>query len=403
MAKKRILVVNTFPIKGALTGGQKREEAIVKTYKKAFDTVQYVGVFFDEHYKEYDPTDIAIPPELVETMRQSPHTGDIVCGKAIYNNPTIKRKMTTLLKRINPDIVQIEQVFPYFGMKPLLAELGMSPKIVFSSHNVEAPHKREILESVGMTKEEIDPVVEEIDEVEKDLTRISDLVIACTESDRKYYEKNGAKKTVVARNGMAAIKTTDEALSKWRKFFAERGINKTAVFIGSAHPPNWVGFESMVGTGLGFIPFDARILLVGGISDYFEQNFHEEYNPYHLTFWQRAIPCNRPDNDNLAAIIRLADVIILPMTEGGGSNLKTAEAVLSGRPVVGTSHAFRSFDELKKLPNVYIADSPDAFRKAIVTAMNEPIKPRSAAEKKLADSVLWENCLADAVKEVGKL
>ncbi|HEU4914163.1 MAG TPA: glycosyltransferase [Candidatus Saccharimonadales bacterium] len=403
MAKKRILVVNTFPIKNALTGGQKREEAIVHTYKKAFDTVQYVGVFFNEHYKEYDPADIPIPPELVETMRQSPHTGDIVCGKAIYDNPTVKRKMTALLKRLKPDIVQIEQVFPYFGMKPLLAELGMNPKIVFSSHNVEAPHKREILESVGMDKKEVDPIVKEIDDVEKDLTRVSELVIACTESDRQYYAKYGAKKSIVARNGMAPIKTTQEALSKWRKYFAEHSINKKAVFIGSAHPPNWVGFEQMVGTGVGFMPFDSRILLVGGISDYFEQNFHEEYNPYHLTFWQRVIPCNRPDNDNLAAIIKLADVIILPMTEGGGSNLKTAEAVLSGRPVVGTSHAFRSFDELKDLPNVYIADTPDAFRDAIVRAMRGPIKPRNASERKLADSVLWENCLAGAVKEVGKL
>ncbi len=403
MAKKHILVVNTFPIKGALTGGQKREEAIVASYKKAFDAVQYVGVFFKEHYKAYDPTDIPIPPELVETMRQSPYTGDIVCGKAIYDNPTIKRKMTTLLKRFKPDVVQIEQVFPYFGMKPLLEELDMHPQIVFSSHNVEALHKREILESVGMLKHEIGPVVEEINAVELDLTRTSSLVIACTESDRKYYETHGAKKTVMARNGMAPIKTTEEALEKWKQFFAERGINKKAVFIGSAHPPNWVGFESMIGTGVGFMPFDSRILLVGGISDYFEQNFHQEYNPHHLTFWQRVIPCDRPDNDNLAAIIKLADVIILPMTEGGGSNLKTAEAVLSGRPVVGTSHAFRSFDELKHLPNVHIADKPDEFRKAIVTAMHEPINPRNAAQKKMADSVLWENCLSDAVKEVGKL
>lgn len=400
---KRILVVNTFPIKSALTGGQKREEAIVQSYKKAFDMVQYVGVFFDEHYKDYDPTDIPIPPELVETMRQSPHTGDVVCGKAIYDNPTVKRKMTALLRRIKPDIVQIEQVFPYFGMKPLLAELGMRPKIVFSSHNVEAPHKREILESVGVDTDDIDSIVKEIDDVEQDLTRTSDLVIACTEADRQYYDNHGAKKSIVARNGMAPIKTTQEALSKWREYFAQRGINKKAIFVGSAHPPNWVGFEQMIGTGVGFMPFDARILLVGGISDYFEHNFREEYNLHHLTFWQRVVPCNRPDNDNLAAIIKLADVIMLPMTEGGGSNLKTAEAVLSGQPVVGTSHAFRSFEELKHLPNVYVADTPEDFRRAVLTAMRTPLRLRSRSEKKIADSVLWEKCLADAVKEVGKL
>jgi len=404
MSKKNILILNTFPITGArLTGGQKREEAIVKNYKGIFGRVQYTGIFFKEHHKDYADTDIPIPPELYETMRQSPHTGDIVCGNAIYENPTVKRRMTEILRQLKPDIIQIEQVFPYFGMKRLLAELGLSPKIVFSSHNVEAPHKREILDSVGMPQEQINDIFKQIEEAELDLTRNSELVIACTKADGEYYKKHGAKKVVVARNGMALIKTTDTAVQHWKDYFAEHSINKKAIFVGAAHPPNWIGFETMIGYGMGFMPFDSRLVLVGGICDYFERTAREAYNPYHLTFWQRVISCNRPDDDNLAALINLADVIVLPITEGGGSNLKTAEAVLSGRPVVGTSHAFRSFEELMDLPNVHIADKPDDFRKAIVAAMSQPVQQRNAAEKKLAESVLWENCLADAVKEVGKL
>jgi hypothetical protein len=403
--KKTILIINTFPIVSALTGGQKRQQAIVRAYADsgAFRTVQYVGIFFREHHKQFAATDIALPSELTETMRQSPHTGDIVSGEAIYDNPTVKRKMTALLLTLKPDIIQIEQVFPYLGMKKLLAEIGMQPKIIFSSHNVEAPHKREILESVGMPEAAIKPIVAKIHAAEIELTKQSDLVIACTETDRLYYEKHGAKRSVTARNGMAPIKTTEAAKAAWRQRFAAEGVAKTALFVGAAHPPNWVGFLRMIGMGMGFMPFGTRLVLAGGICDYFQNNTKEPYNPYHVTFWQRVLAAGRPDDDSLGALLMLADVIVLPITEGGGSNLKTAEAVLTGRPVVGTSHAFRSFEELMHLPNVHIADKPEDFRAAIVRAMQAPSQPRSAEQQQLADSVLWKNCLARAVSEVQTL
>ncbi|HYH74973.1 MAG TPA: glycosyltransferase [Candidatus Saccharimonadales bacterium] len=400
MAQKRILIINTFPIVSALTGGQKRQEAIVQAYAAAGYKVQYVGIYFKEHHKQAAVTDIELPPELHETMRQSPHTGDIVSGEAIYDNPTVKRKMTAMLLSFRPDIIQIEQVFPYLGMQRLLAEMNMQPKLLFSSHNVEAPHKRKILESTGMREDEIAPVVDKIHKAELELTKASELVIACTDADRRYYEKHGAKRTVTARNGMARIKTTEAAKEAWRQQYAKQGIAKTALFVGAAHPPNWVGFLEMIGTGMGFMPFDSRLVLAGGICDYFEQTINEPYNYFHLTFWQRVLAAGRPSDESLGALLMLADVIVLPITEGGGSNLKTAEAVLSGRPVVGTSHAFRSFEELKDLPNIYIADKPEAFRQAIVHAMQAPLQKRTAAQVDLAESVLWERCLMPAIEEV---
>lgn len=403
MAKKRILVINTFPIVNAQAGGQKRQAALVDAYQHAFAEVRYVGVFFKDYYKQYSEWDIPLPPELTPQVHAQPHLVDVTVGNAIFENALVKQKVTALLQEFQPDIIQIEQAFPYLGMKRLLAELGMHPKLIFSSHNVESPMKREILEGVHMPAAEINRVVQQIEDIELQLTRDSELVIACTKADQEYYDKHGARKSVVARNGMAPIKTTEAALQKWGTYFADRDIARKIVFVGSAHPPNWVGFTDMVGLAMGFVPFDSRVLLVGGICDYFQSTIKEAYNPAHTTFWQRVIACGKPDNEGLGALITLADVIILPITEGGGSNLKTAEAVLSGKAVVGTSHAFRSFEELMTLPNVYLADTPEAFRRAILTALHTPLQVRSAAQKKRADSVLWEHCLADAVQEVSKL
>lgn len=403
MSKQRILIINSFPIEQAQTGGQKRQAAIVEAYKGVFDRVQYVGVFFKDYYKHHSSWDIPLPPESTQQVHAQPHLVDVTCGNAIYENPTVKRKMTDILHSVRPDIIQIEQTFPYLGMKRLLAELGMNPKLVLSSHNVEAPMKREILEGVGMPKKDIDAAVKVIEDAELELAQKASLVIACTDADKRFYEKHGAQKVVLARNGMAAIKTTDEDLGHWRAYFAERDIQKKVLFVGSAHPPNWVGFTDMVGLGVGFLPFNARILLAGGICDYFEHTVKEPYNPQHATFWQRVAPCGRPSDDSLGALIQLADAIILPITEGGGSNLKTAEAVLANKPVVATEHAFRSFEELKSLPNVYVASTREAFHAAINQAISTKPQERTSAQRKLAESVLWENCLREAVTEVTKL
>lgn len=400
---KTIMLINTFPIVQAQGGGQKREEAMVKAYERVFDRVQYVSVFFKGHHKHYGEYDIPLGNALIEDINRSPHTIDVVIGHAIFEDPEVKRKMISVLRRLQPDVIQVEQGFPYIGLKPLLAELGMKPKLVLSSHNIEAPMKREILEGVGMPKKEIDPIVAEIENVELEITKDAGLVIACTDTDAEFYKKHGAKKVVVARNGMAAIETTEVDLDKWRDFFGLHHINHKALFVGSAHPPNWTGFTDMVGDTLGFMPFDGRIIFAGGVCDYFDRTFRDEYNPAHATFWQRVELAGRPSDDSLGALLRLTDVIILPITEGGGSNLKTAEAILADKPIVATSHAFRSFEHLQGLPNIYIADTKKAFHEAILKAFNTKPHTRTAAQQKEADSVLWENCLRKAVQEVAKI
>jgi hypothetical protein len=54
----------------------------------------------------------------------------------------------------------------------------------------------------------------------------------------------------------------------------------------------------------------------------------------------------------------------------GGSNLKTAEALISGLPVVGTSQAFRGFADFADLPHIAVADTPEAFAAGIRHALD---------------------------------
>ena len=47
--------------------------------------------------------------------------------------------------------------------------------------------------------------------------------------------------------------------------------------------------------------------------------------------------------------------MLLPITYGGGSNLKTAEALLTGHPIIATAKAFRGCEVFTDMPGMIIA------------------------------------------------
>jgi len=401
---KKILVVGTYPIVSPRHGGQKRLDAIVRHYRGRFNSVKYVSVFFEGFYSEYSKDDIALGREGEIAVHKSPMTGDIICGESIYKDNEVKRKFVKLLRGYNPDIIHIEQPFPYLGLKPLLREMHMSPKIVFGSQNIEAPMKRDILKNQGVSEEAIRHTEDKIHRLEVDLSRESDLVVACTQADMVAHKKMGANQVVIAPNGVEDLVFTPSAKMHWQDLFKKMGVVQTAVFVGSAHPPNWVGFLEMIGKGLGFMPYDTRIVAAGSICDYFDREINQNsLNIQDVTFWRRAFSAGRLSEDRLRAIIGVSDIVLLPIVEGGGSNLKTAEAIIADKKVVATSHSLRSFEWLRDFPNVWVADTPGTFKSAIVEALATERVERTEAQKKQAQAVLWENCLKDMIRKVGEL
>lgn len=109
-----------------------------------------------------------------------------------------------------------------------------------------------------------------------------------------------------------------------------------ALFVGSAHPPNISGFFDVLGDSLGFLAPDRSAHLR-------RWQRRPAPPPIHPAF-QRWKPLNESriqilgmlDDADLAAVKSLAHLFILPISEGGGSNIKTAEALYSGKYVLGT-------------------------------------------------------------------
>lgn len=404
MVHKKILLLSTYPIKNPQHGGQKRTRAIYEAYRDNFTAVRHSAVFFRGFYSDYDAEDIPLSHISEQLVMRSPLTGDIVCGEAIYKDPVVKKRISKLLLELKPDIVHIEQPFPYLGLRPLLEELGLKPKIIFGSQNIEAPMKQEILEGADMPSNMIKDAVDTISELEHSLSMASDLVVACTADDMKAHMKMGAKKTVLAPNGVAPIKSNQRARAHWATAFKRLEVKNLVLFVGSAHPPNWTGFLQMVGKSLGFITADTRIVIAGSISDYFEREIKSEaMNIEDATFWLRAFSAGRLSEERLGALIEQCDIMLLPITEGGGSNLKTAEAILANKKVIATNHALRSFEWFKHFPNVWVADSRRDFQKSIQEALEAPFYNRTTEQAQHAQRVRWDNCLTEMISAVSRL
>ena len=401
MIKKKILSFATYPIANPQHGGQKRIDAIMSEYARAGIDARFVAIYHDMFYNEAGPYDIAVRGKAFKEVLDSPFTGDVICGAAIFEDPEVKRLVIKTIREFKPDVIDIHQAFPFLGLEPLLKELNLDIPLIFNSHNIEYSMKEEMLEGLGWSSEDIDTVVSNIRTCEESLAKKASITVAVSTGDAKQLMAVGAKNAIVAPNGINRIKEREGEISYWRDTLALDNIQKIALFVGSAHPPNWFGFKDMVGLGLGFLSQDERIVFAGSISEYVENEVSKiKLNPGATTFWKRAYPAGRLSQEKLEGLICFADTILLPITEGGGSNLKTAEAIISGKKIVATDYAFRGFEKLKELPNIYIANSQDEFVGTIQKVLSAKNIQRNEQEMKLAETVLWHNCLRDFMERV---
>jgi glycosyltransferase involved in cell wall biosynthesis len=142
---------------------------------------------------------------------------------------------------------------------------------------------------------------------------------------------------------------------------------------------------------LGFLPPDRKIVVVGSVAAPLlaDERFRrwEGINRSRIRF-TGVIP-----GADLAALLALAQVIILPITAGGGSNVKTAEALHAGRHVVGTALAFRGFERFLALPGVYPHDDPAGFKQRLLEQLEAP--PPSGDNAGLRRDLSWSTTLHD--------
>jgi hypothetical protein len=88
-----------------------------------------------------------------------------------------------------------------------------------------------------------------------------------------------------------------------------------------------------------------------------------------------------------------ASVLLIPITEGSGSNLKTAQALLSGKSVLTTSIGMRGYESYSQLQNLHIEDDPKRFKAKLAELLT---RPEPAVSRDSSLELTWERVLKRA-------
>lgn len=392
MKNERVALLTPYSIALPRHGGQIRASQIKMRMEELGATVSVFGIF---------------PPNPTTSQTSGKEKGYIVdCGAVLEKLPELAdwfagallperleclSKLESDLRAMAPTIIWLEQPWPWPAIKKMIGNWPRKPLVIYSAQNVEHKMKQEILLSRQKLTRDAKSEIHKMRAMEGDLVANADLLVAVTNADLRTLSQFKPKKSIILPNGVVR-RTLDRARADE---FRLQWLNnrRWVTFVGSEHPPNAVGFWNCLGTSCAFLRPDEAIVVVGGVSHLLDKD--RLYLDQGTLGQSRIAFRGSTDDRDLGALIVGASAILLPITSGGGSNLKTAEAIASGVPVVTTSYSLRGFEFASSLTNVFVADTIRDFRGAIRKCFDHgrefPDIPKE--EVALREQVYWDRIL----------
>lgn len=391
-----VLSFATYPTAFPRQGGQKRIAAFRSAYDRLGISLISASIVERPPYAaaECGPFDLLHAPTTTP-FGGLPHLGDLRSGVFAANDVLAFAHFQSVIARIKPAAIQLEQPFLW----PLIARLRRDPLIaalplIYASQNWEAPLKAAILADSGVMPEDAAAIAAEIETLERSVAAAADLVIAVSTADAVRYRPllKPQANLLVVPNG------ADEALDAPQPDPALMG-RRYAVVVGSDYPPNVDGAAALIyGPGLWFMPPEPSLAVCGAMAfGVFGTDAYQDFSGAHDA---RTHFFPAPSDAELAGLLAHAHMILLPIRFGGGSNLKTAEALASNCHVVATPTALRGFEAFAGTSGVHIGSDPAGFHAAMVAAWNLPKLTLSAADRAARDTLHWGRCIpAGALKD----
>ncbi len=273
------------------------------------------------------------------------------------------------------------------------ARCGGKAIIYYGSQNIEHHLKADIMRRYYGDKH-VGDCRDKVLECELHAIKQGARTFCVSEGDVAWTSGFSAQPPILAPNGvidrrasMADI-TAANQITHGRKF---------ALYCASAHPPNMEGFFDLFGDGAGCFPPATRMVVAGGAGRSLADDPRLARTG---SLPKQYIDAGQVSEDVLRGLLATAHQIILPITAGGGTNLKTAEALWSGKYVIGTTKAMRGFEQFSNAQGVTVADDGPAFCNAIRRTFMLPNLALGLEERARRRIVLWESTLAMLVDAV---
>ncbi|HYP82107.1 hypothetical protein [Variovorax sp.] len=397
----KILQLATFPIVEPRHGGQLRTRHIYDEYRKAGIDVDFVGIFPQGAYSQHASSDLQLPGDLAgRVLREYEHpVYDYIWGTHIASLPVARDALLARIRQATYDFIQIDHICAWPLARECLSILRpgeAKPRIIYSAHNIEHEMRRQVLRELRAPSAAIEQYGDAVLALEREVATRATHAFAVSTVDRNFINSVGRRNDCVqAKNGTAYSTVPEIATEDWRPVLPR---DPFAVFISSGHLPNAVGFSAALGDSLAFLPPDRKLVIAGGVTPVIERT--EPYRRWAAINNSRTLRLGVVDDIGIAAMRRFAHVFVLPITAGGGSNIKTAEALLTGAHVLATPTAFRGFEEYIDEPAVHVEADPDRFRKKLVALLEGERAQLTEAEQAVRKRLLWESTLSPMISKL---
>jgi hypothetical protein len=351
----KMLTLSTYRIDMPRHGGQVRLNAIHMVLRSKGWATQNLSVYTpsagdlpgsDEWLFPFDA-------KFNELLQSTKGRTDVDAADYILSNSDRFDEASAKIDEFEPDVFWLEQPWLW----PLVAEYkrsrpSCSAKVVYGSQNVEADLIKNVLGP--LPRESAERIVAKAKKIENDLCANADAIVGVSKADLSKFSHFN-KPAELFENGVWP-RAAPSGVDYWRK---ELRHFSTVLFVGSAHPPNAAGFRQLLGDNLSYLAPDERIIVLGSVIGLLEKpGFYPDNRGLNLS---RLLPVGVQDANGLSTMIELARGIILPISEGGGTNLKTAEALYNRKKIVATSTAMRGFEDFAEFPGVTISDTREDF------------------------------------------
>ena len=297
-------------------------------------------------------------------------------GLSHFYNPRFVSAFRNALSE-QPDLVLVE--FPYQARMIIGAARQAGVPIVYDAHNVEADRFRK------MRKPLISRVVQLM---ESYCCRHAANVLVTSESDSKLLRRYYEAPSLVMPNGVdTSVFVPDEPDKQLQTRLGISG-NKVALFFGTlSYGPNAEALEFLVKKVwpkvIDEMP-DTRLLVVG-------RNAPDWVRGGTGIIATGAV-------DDIAAHIRLADIVLAPLFSGGGTRLKIVEALACGQTVLSTPFGAEGLSAESN--GALILAEEDEFATRLVALLQQDTPPGQNKEarqmalvydwRKIISSIDWE-------------
>ena len=326
--KKKLLVLNPFPVFPPTSGGQERVFYLYKHVAEYYNVI--ILCFADRRSnKEIAPglMQITIPKSrthAMEELKLSSSFGLSTCA------------ITPMVSRYTPEYAHILYLHKNDAAAVILSHpylydevkrLNVTAPIIYDAHNVEFKLHREILTAAAPQ------LLSEISRVEQAACQDSQLIITCSQQDADalaaLYNVYPSKFKVVPNGAEITKRLLTSRISYVNNKVSQEIEHPLALFIGSYHVPN-INAAQHILTMAQKLP-NIQFRLLGSLC----RAFHKRQLPANVEM--SGIVTEAEKNKMLCT----ADVALNPVLSGSGTNIKMFDYMAAGIPIITTEYGAR--------------------------------------------------------------